>query len=156
MENTNELCQLVGADVSFASNLHYTQLDAANCSDLSSGSEFYFIETDVVVTDSSGLVIELQLAWLDLMEAIVWLAILFSIELLVRLHDKGISQGSTVRMVRAAKLLLYCGLWCAAGYWVYRGHWMFAWDEALWILGFAAIEMNMSDWRKEMQEVDVG
>lgn len=29
---------------------------------------------------------------------------------------------------------------------------MFAWDEALWILGFMAIDMNLSDWRKEIDQ----
>jgi hypothetical protein len=32
------------------------------------------------------------------------------------------------------------------------GHWIFAWDEALWILGFMAIGMNLSEWRKEIDE----
>jgi hypothetical protein len=28
---------------------------------------------------------------------------------------------------------------------------MFAWDESMWIAGFFAIEMNLSEWRKEIR-----
>ena len=30
----------------------------------------------------------------------------------------------------------------------------FAWDEALWIIGFCAIEMNIDDWKKEIEEAE--
>jgi hypothetical protein len=48
--------------------------------------------------------------------------------------------------------VLYGILWCLAAYWAYRGHWIFAWDEALWILGFMAIGMNLSDWQEEIAQ----
>ena len=45
-------------------------------------------------------------------------------------------------------------LWGAAAYWGYQGHWLFVWDESLWILGFIAIEMNVVDWRGEIDEAE--
>jgi hypothetical protein len=33
---------------------------------------------------------------------------------------------------------------------------MFAWDEFVWIAGFTAIEMNMSEWRSEILEQEEG
>jgi len=31
-------------------------------------------------------------------------------------------------------------------------HWLYLWDELIWILGFAAIEMNVSEWRDELSQ----
>jgi hypothetical protein len=31
---------------------------------------------------------------------------------------------------------------------------MYAWDEALWILGFFAIEMNISDWKADIRSAE--
>ena len=35
-------------------------------------------------------------------------------------------------------------------YWATLSHWLYVWDEFLWIAGFAAIEMNLSEWRNEL------
>ena len=102
--------------------------------------------------DAAGMKIELELAWVDLVEVVVWLFILFFIELRIRLQDRGISSGRLLSFATTTKGLLYGILWCLAAYWAYRGHWIFAWDEALWILGFMAIGMNLSDWRKEIAQ----
>ena len=37
-------------------------------------------------------------------------------------------------------------------YWASLGHWLYFWDGLLWIGGFAAIEMNLSQWRDEILE----
>ena len=155
VSNITNLCQLAAADVSYAENLEYTLLDHTNCASLSSASQFFYIEPDLVVTDSKGLAVELHLAWLDLVEAFTWLCILFTIELMVRLQDRGITKDPVIRTTNIAKLVLYSILWGAAAYWIFKGHWMFAWDEFLWIAGFAAIEMNVADWRKEIDEAEI-
>ena len=101
--------------------------------------------------DALGLAIERQLVWIDLAEALAWLVIVCCIEVVVRKQDRGITGGAAIRVATAIKLLLYVFLWSAAAYWIYRGHYMYAWDEALWISGFFAIEMNISDWKEEIQ-----
>lgn len=150
------LCQFAGDEISFATNLIYTEINADNCSSLSPASQFFYIDPpeNFIVTDSSGLVIELQLAWVDLLEVVVWLLILFTIEMSVYLQDNGISAGALIRSMNIAKSLLYSLLWLAMAYWVYRGHWMFAWDEFVWIAGFIAIEMNVVEWRNETIDSD--
>ncbi len=154
LAGVDSLCQLAQREVSFGFNLSYTDLDAGNCGALSSDTRFYLIEAGTVVTDSRGLQIERELVWLDLVEAITWLVILLCIEVVVRLQDRGITRGPLIRAASGAKFLLYCLLWGAAAYWIYRGHLMYAWDEALWILGFFAIEMNISDWKSELREAE--
>lgn len=154
MAGIDNLCQLVDKDISFGFNLAYTDLTASSCAGLSSDSQFYLIENDTVVTDTLGLQIERGLVWIDLAEAIVWLVILLCIEVVVRLQDQGITRGVAIRTTTVVKFLLYVSLWCAAAYWIYRGHYMYAWDEALWIFGFFAIEMNISDWKADIRSAE--
>ena len=149
------LCAFVGQELSFTRNLLYTVLDASNCELLSSDSIFFIFAQGQVITDTTGLGVELQLAWIDLLEVVVWLCILGLIELQVQLQDRGITRGRMLLFASLTKMCLYGMLWCCAAYWLYRGHWVFAWDEALWILGFAAIGMNISQWRDEI-EADAG
>jgi len=37
-------------------------------------------------------------------------------------------------------------------YWASLSHWLCTWDTLVWIGGFAAIEMNVSEWREELVE----
>ena len=146
------LCAFANDSLSFTRNLEYWELDASNCGTLSAGSEFYIFSQGQVISDAAGMTIELELAWVDLVEVVVWLFILFFIELRIRLQDRGISSSRLLSLATTTKGVLYGVLWCLAIYWAYRGHWIFAWDEALWILGFMAIGMNLSDWRKEIAQ----
>ncbi len=154
--DTSELCQLADRELSFGSNLTYTELNESNCQSLSTDTRFYLIEEGTVVTDTTGLTIERELVWLDLAESLAWLIILLCIETVVRLQNRGITRGTVIRSASVIKLLLYAMLWGAAVYWVYRGHYIYAWDEALWILGFFAIEMNISEWKTEIRDADDG
>ena len=42
-------------------------------------------------------------------------------------------------------LLIMIGIW-----WATLSHWLYLWDELVWIGGFAAIEMNIREWREEI------
>jgi hypothetical protein len=154
--DVSSLCQLADKDISFAKNLEYTLLDQTNCAGLSAASQFFYIDPNnfLIVTDTEGLAVERHLAWLDLIEAFVWLCILVTIELMVRLQDRGITKGRLVRGTYTSKAILYSILWFAIGYWIYKGHYYFAWDELLWIMGFVAIELNVSEWRDEIDEAE--
>ena len=157
VEGVTNLCQLVGKDLSYAYNLVYSEIDSSNCASLSTANQFFYVDppTFFIVEDSAGLVIEKQLAWIDMFEAIIWLLILLSIEVAVWLQDRNIGQGLIFKTLSITKWCLYSFLWAAAGYWIFRGHYMFAWDEFVWIAGFVAIEMNIVEWRNEINETDV-
>ena len=146
------LCAFANDSLSFTRNLEFWELDASNCGKLSADSEFYIFSQGQVISDAGGMAIEFELAWVALVEVVVWLFILFFIELRIRLQDRGISSGRLLSFATTTKGVLYGILWCLSAYWAYRGHWIFAWDEALWILGFMAIGMNISDWRKEIAQ----
>lgn len=152
----SRLCELAGQDLSFARNLEYWDIDAEGCGSIAASGPLYQFDQGQLVTDASGLRIEWELAWADFLEVLLWIVILFFIELMVRLQEKGITSGPVLQIARISKATLYALLWLIAAYWAYRGHWVFAWDEALWILGFIAIGMNLSEWRDEIKESGSG
>lgn len=146
-----ELCELAGRGLSFARNLEYRDIDAGNCASIAVSGPLYQFNQGQLITDAAGLRVEWELAWADFLEVLLWVVILLFIELMVRLQEKGVTSGPLLQTARISKAVLYALLWGIAAYWAYRGHWMFAWDEALWILGFIAIGMNLSEWRDEIE-----
>jgi len=154
VDGVTDLCELADNENSFTSNLGYTVIDAANCRELSNGSEFFYIGINPVVTDKPGLRIERQLAWADLIEAIVWLLIMLVMEFTVRIQNRGVAAGRLIFLVNTTKLSLFSILIAISAYWGYRGHWLYVWDEFVWIAAFAVIEMNMSEWRDEIRAKD--
>jgi hypothetical protein len=150
VENVSDLCHMTDADVSYVYNLEYTEVNKDTCDGLSDASRFYWMADDPVVSDMPGLKLERDLAWADLAEAVIWLVILLSIEVVVRQQDKGITGGSLISSLNRMKLVLYASLLAIGVYWAYLSHWMYLWDEILWIGGFAAIEMNVNEWRHEL------
>jgi hypothetical protein len=150
--NATDLCQLADQDISFVRNLAYTDVSSTNCGSLSSDQQFHFTEPGLVVTDSSGLALEKNLARVDIIEATVWMLILFTIEVMVWLQDRAITRGTLVTCIKACKFALYGFLWWTAAYWAYLGHYYFAWDEAVWIVGFFAIEMNVAKWKNDIEK----
>tara|TARA_B100001063_G_scaffold135019_1_gene126320 strand:- start:339 stop:1181 length:843 start_codon:yes stop_codon:yes gene_type:complete len=151
LQNITNLCELVPLDMTFVRNLSYTTIDSLNCHELSNQSVFYFTEPNLVVSDMSGLQLERNLALVDLLEILVWLLILITIEAMVWLQDRAITQGKLISLIKVSKYFLYGMLWSMAAYWTYLGHYYFAWDEAVWIVGFISIEMNVSQWKDEIE-----
>ncbi len=152
VENVSDLCGLTSADVSYVYNLEYTEVNDQTCDELSGESQFYWLAEDPVVSDMAGLNLERDLAWADLIEAVVWLLILLAIEIVVRLQSRGITGGALISTGNALKVFLYLTLIALGVYWATLSHWLYFWDELVWIGGFAAIEVNVSKWRDELLE----
>jgi hypothetical protein len=150
VENVSNLCGMVGDDVSYVYNLEYTEVTEQTCGKLSDASQYYWLGDDPLVVDMAGLKLERDLAWADLVEVVVWLLILFSIEITVRLQDRNVTGGALMSTTRTFKLFLYLVLIALAIYWATLSHWLYFWDELVWIGGFAAIEMNVSKWRDDL------
>ncbi|GAB2501300.1 hypothetical protein [Lysobacter humi (ex Lee et al. 2017)] len=89
----------------------------------------------------------LQREWLDFANAATWLAVVGSLELEVRVP----AHRTRVHRVRhAVTMLLYLALAGFVAAWLAiglaqggAGAWLDAWDGALWLLAFAAIELNL-------------
>jgi len=152
VENVSELCAMTDSNVSYVFNLEYTPITEETCSGLSSDSRFFWRTENMVVTDTDGLKLERNHAWADLVEASVWLLIILAIEVVVRLQDRGVTGGPLIATANAMQTLLYLTLLVIAVWWATLSHWLYFWDELVWIGGFAAIEMNLSEWRDEILE----
>ena len=156
VEEASNLCDLAGQDLSFVYNLEYTAVTRDTCDGLSSASAFYRVGEDPVVTDMAGLSLERALSWADLYEGTAWLLALLAIEMVLRLQDRGVTGGTLMRTVNWGKNLLYASILGVGVYWASLAHWLYLWDEILWIGGFMAIDMNLSEWRQEMLEERTG
>lgn len=152
VEDAATLCDLVDEDLSYVHNLEYTEINEETCAGLSDAGQFYRVADDPVVTDLDSLNLERDLAWADLAEAIIWLVILIAIEIIVRLQSRGVTGGALISTLNGIKFLMYATLVAFGIYWAWLDHWLYLWDELLWIGGFAAIEMNVSEWREELIE----
>jgi hypothetical protein len=152
LPGVTSLCEIADQDVSFAYNMNYTTIDSDNCAELSDAAEYYQVIVESVVTDADGLAIEKQLSWVDVIELSVWLLIVLGIEIEVRLQDRDIVGGKLMRAVNISKVLFYGTLVLLMVYWAYRSQWVYVWDEFVWIVGFAVIEMNVVEWREEIKE----
>ncbi len=152
IEGATSLCDVVDEEVSHVYNLEYTEITGETCANLSTAQQFYRVADDPVVTDLAGLNLERDLAAVDLAEAAIWLLILFAIEVVVRLQSRGITGGKLMLTLTRIKFLMYATLIAFGIYWAWLDHWLYLWDELLWIGGFAAIEMNVSEWREEIIE----
>ena len=146
-----DLCSFAGQELSYTNNLEYWDLTIENCESLATGREYFQFDKKELITDPAGWNTEWGLAWSDFIEVVVWLLILGLTELMVRLQDRGVTRGRLMRSIRVSKAVFYAVLWIVAGYWVVLGHYVFAWDQALWILGFLIIGMNLSAWRDEIE-----
>lgn len=152
VENVSDLCEMTSADVSYVYNLEYTDVTEENCSELSDATEFFWIAGNPVVSDAAGLELERSLAVADLIEVNLWVLVLLAIEIVVRLQGKGVSGGAVIRTATWAQYVIYAGILGIGIYWASLGHWLYLWDEFVWIMGFAAIDINLSEWRDEIIE----
>jgi len=144
------ICQVADQGISFGENTRYTTVTAENCNSLSSDSVFYMLD-ETVITDSDGLALENKTVWIDFQDAVMWLLVIWAIELAVFLQNRNITGGVLMVLSHAAKLG-YAVLFTHAIFWAWQGHWVWAWDQFLWIAGFWAIEMNLSEWRQEIRD----
>lgn len=92
----------------------------------------------------------LQREWLDFANAATWLAVVVALELEVRVPP---ARRRFHRMRAATTLGLYVALASFLLAWLLIGleeggtaAWLDAWDAALWLLAFAAIELNVFGW----------
>ncbi len=152
VEDVANLCDMVGADVSYVYNLEYTDVNEQTCGELSDELQFFWLDDEPIVSDMAGLSLERDLAWADLAEVIIWLLVLLAIEVVVRLQSHGVTGGTLISTLNALKIALYASLIGLGIYWASLSHWLYLWDELVWIGGFAAIEMNVSQWRDELLE----
>ena len=145
-----ELCQLADQDISYGNNFRYESVTPENCNALAKGSEFYLLEP-TVVTDSEGFALEKKHVFVDFVDALAWLLVIWAIELAVWLQNRNVTGGALMIASHVARVG-YIVLLGHAVFWAWTGHWVWGWDQFLWIAGFWAIEHNVTEWREDIIE----
>ncbi len=145
-----DVCALPPGDWSWATTLgEYTAITAANCSEWSNAAEFFQFPDAAAVVDTAGLTDIVRLAWVDVINAGVWLLVVLVLEIDVRLQERNRFEGLALRASSASKFVLYATLFLAAVYWGIKGDFVDFWDAFLWLVAFVFIELNVFEWRQE-------
>ncbi len=150
LESVRDACTLVPDAWSWAADLdEYVSITTSNCSSLSTGGPLYQLRDMLAVVDAQGLQDIRYLAWVDVINAAVWLLVVLVLEIDVRLQERNRFEGLALRISSASKVVLYSLLLLAALYWGVKGDFVDFWDAFLWLVAFIFIEKNVFDWRRE-------
>jgi hypothetical protein len=150
VDGVSDLCALVSNGWSYAIDLDdYVGITANNCTTLSDAGAYFRFEAMPTVVDADGLRDIRLLAWVDAINAAVWLLIVIVLEVDVWLREHDRLQGRALRISNTCKFVLYGMLLLAAIYWGFKGDFVDFWDAFLWLVAFIFIELNVFEWRHE-------
>jgi hypothetical protein len=153
LSGVTDICSLLPDQWSWAVTLDdYAELNAANCATFSDASVYYQFRDMMAVVDAQGLRDIRYLAWVDVINAAVWLLVVMVLEIDVRLQERDRYEGLALRLSTIAKFVLYSLLLLAAIYWGLKGDFVDFWDAFLWLVAFVFIELNVFEWRQEEQQ----
>ena len=153
MAGVSDLCSLVADGWSYSHDFEeYTLLTLQNCGTFSPANSFLEFADARAVVDAAGHNAIVWLAWIDVINAGVWLLVVLVLEIDVRLQEKNRYEGWVLRASTVTKVILYSLLFIAATYWGIYGDFVDFWDAFLWLLAFFFIEMNVVEWRQEELE----
>jgi len=153
LSGVTDICSLLPDQWSWAVTLDdYAELNAANCATFSDASVYYQFRDMMAVVDAQGLRDIRYLAWVDVINAAVWLLVVMVLEIDVRLQERDRYEGLALRLSTIAKFVLYSLLLLAATYWGLKGDFVDFWDAFLWLVAFVFIELNVFEWRQEEQQ----
>lgn len=149
----SNICALLPGSWSWAETLdQYAAITSANCATLSPAAAFFQFNDMAAIVDAEGLKDIRRLAWVDVINAAVWLLVVLVLEIDVRLQEHERFEGLAFRLSSAAKFVLYSVLLLAAIYWGFKGDFVDFWDAFLWLVAFVFIELNVVEWREEDNE----
>lgn len=150
IEGVQSPCALLPEAWSWATTLDkYAELTLANCASFAPEGALYRLRDMLAVVDLEGLTDIRRLAWVDVINAAVWLLVVLLLEIDVRLQERGRFEGVALVASNAAKAVLYSLLLLAAIYWGLNGKFVDFWDAFLWLVAFVFIELNIFEWRRE-------
>jgi len=153
LEGVSNLCSLVNDQWAYSYDIEeYTTITAENCNTFSSAGSFLQFHDARAVVDAAGLAAIIGLAWIDVINAAVWLLVVLVLEIDVCLQEHDRYEGLAYRISGALKVILYATLLYAAVYWGIKGDFVDFWDAFLWLVAFVFIELNVFEWRKESKE----
>lgn len=156
MDASTDICAFAGS-WSYGVDLdEFEAITAANCTTFGATFPYYQFPSMSAVVDSVGFFEIRALAWVDVINAGVWLLIVLILEMDVRLQEKNRLDGTVLKVSNLLKAVFYSILFIAAIYWGVKGDFVDFWDAFLWLVAFFFIEKNVVDWREESIEATTG
>ena len=153
LAGVSDLCSLVGNGWSYAIDIdEYTQITAANCATFSDAGAFLRFDGILAVVDADGFGAIKNLAWIDVINSAVWLLVVLILEIDVWLQERNRLEGAALRISNAFKVIFYGALLFTATFWGIKGDFVDFWDAFLWLVAFVFIELNVFEWRQEVNE----
>ena len=145
-----ELCQIADQSRSLQLDaIAYQPITADNCAGVSSSAPYYQKTGEMSVVDTPTLDHATRLGWVDVTNAVVWLIVVFLIEIEIRMQAADRFGSRALKPIRILKTVFYGELIVNAMIWTATGYPIYAWDAFLWIFGFWAIELNLAEWEQE-------
>jgi len=149
----SDLCSLVSEGWSYAIDIdEYTQITTTNCATFSEAGTFLRFDGILAVVDADGFSAIRNLAWIDVINAAVWLLVVLILEVDVWLQERNRLEGTALRVSNAFKVVFYGSLLFTATFWGVKGDFVDFWDAFLWLVAFVFIELNVFEWRQEVNE----
>jgi hypothetical protein len=153
LNGVSDLCSLVSKGWSYAIDIdEYTHLTAANCTTFSDAGAFLRFDGILAVVDADGFSAIRNLALIDVINAAVWLLVVLILEADVWLQERNRLEGTALRVSNAFKVVFYATLLFTATFWGVKGDFVDFWDAFLWLVAFVFIELNVFEWRQEVNE----
>lgn len=138
-----EVCALVGQDYTWLKKLdEYPPLTAEVCRKLQDLPLVQIAGTHIVAAPAR-LEEARFMAWIDVLYATTWLAVIAILELDVYLKERGRLEGWTLKASEVTKAVLYLGLLGGAIFWGIKGEFLDFWDSFLWLAAFALIDLDV-------------
>lgn len=153
LSGVSDLCTLVSDGWSYAVDIdEYTAITASNCTTFSDAGAFLRFDGILAIADADGFAAIKNLAWIDVINAAVWLLVVLILEIDVWLQERNRLEGAAVQISNAFKVVLYGTLLFTATFWGIKGDFVDFWDAFLWLVAFVFIELNVFEWRQEVNE----
>jgi hypothetical protein len=150
LAGVTDLCNLVPGEWSWAATLdEYWPIVADSCGSWSNAGAFVQFRDMQAIVDTTGHTEIVRLAWVDVVNAAVWLLVVVVLEIDVRLQERNRYEGLALKASNGMKFVLYSALLVAAVYWGFKGDFVDFWDAFLWLVAFVFIELNVFEWREE-------
>ena len=157
LEGVSSACALPTDAWSWSVDLdEYETITAANCATWTDAATLYRLPDMRAVVDRAGLIEIIRLAWVDVINAGVWLLVVLVLEVDVRLQEHSRLEGLVLHASNVIKFVLYAVLFVAAVYWGVKGDFVDFWDAFLWLVAFVFIELNVFEWRQEEHAAAIG
>lgn len=144
------LCQVADQGRYFQQDVvRYAEITAESCGGLSTDSRFFRIPEEVALMDRGVMEHNRVMRWVDVINAFVWLIVVFLIEVEVWLQSADRFGSRALPVTRATKTFFYLVLIGNAIAYLLGGYPIYTWDCFLWIFGFWAIELNLAEWERD-------